>query len=85
MQTGLEKNLFGNHPVSLLATESRTPPPAFSSDPLIHVSAAGGSTSLLGKDAGAVSSDIVEIDSPSSNHPNFTKNASPSGVRGIFS
>ncbi|KAI8532668.1 hypothetical protein RHMOL_Rhmol11G0231400 [Rhododendron molle] len=76
--TGLEKNLFGNHPVSLLATESRTPP-AFSSDPLIHVSATGGSTSLLGKDAGAVSSDIVEIDSPSSNHPNFTKSASPSG------
>lgn len=84
MQTGLEKNLFGNHPVSLLATESRTPP-AFSSDPLIHVSAAGGSTSLLGKDAGADSSDIVEIDSPSSNHPNFTKSASPSGVRRIFS
>ncbi|KAF7113431.1 hypothetical protein RHSIM_RhsimUnG0124800 [Rhododendron simsii] len=77
--TGLEKNLFGNHPVSLLATESRTPPPAFSSDPLIHVSATGGSTSLLGNDAGAVSSDIVEIDSPSSNHPNFTKSASPSG------
>ncbi|KAF7128081.1 hypothetical protein RHSIM_Rhsim11G0153600 [Rhododendron simsii] len=79
MQTGLEKNLFGNHPVSLLAMESRTPPPAFSSDPLIHVSAAGGSTSLLGNDAGAVSSDIVEIDSPSSNHPKFTKSASPSG------
>lgn len=79
IQTGLEKNLFGNHPVSLLATESRTPPPAFSSDPLIHVSAAGGSTSLLGNDAGAVSSDIVEIDSPSSNHPHFTKSASPSG------
>ncbi|XP_058191145.1 uncharacterized protein LOC131308274 [Rhododendron vialii] len=79
IQTGLEKNLFGNHPVSLLATELRNPPPAFSSDPLIHVSATGGSTSLLGIDAGAVSSDIVEIDSPSSNHPNFTKSASPSG------
>lgn len=82
MQTGLEKNLFGNHPVSLSAMESRTPPPAFSSDPLVHVSATGGSTSLLGKDAGEVSNDIVEIDGPSS-HPNFTKNASPS-VRGIL-
>ncbi|CAK9181164.1 unnamed protein product [Ilex paraguariensis] len=42
MQTGLEKNLFGNHPVSLLQTESRGPPPAFASDPLMHASAAGG-------------------------------------------
>lgn len=58
------------------------PPPAFSSDPLVHVSATGGSTSLLGKDAGEVSNDIVEIDGPSS-HPNFTKSASPS-VRGIL-
>ncbi|XP_035540726.1 zinc finger protein-like 1 homolog isoform X3 [Juglans regia] len=42
MQTGLEKNLFGNHPVSLAATESRGPPPAFASDPLIAVSSTGG-------------------------------------------
>ncbi|XP_059652994.1 uncharacterized protein LOC132300079 [Cornus florida] len=42
MLTGLEKNLFGNHPVSLPATESRGPPPAFSSDPLMHASATGG-------------------------------------------
>ncbi|XP_041010608.1 zinc finger protein-like 1 homolog isoform X1 [Juglans microcarpa x Juglans regia] len=42
MQTGLEKNLFGNHPVSLAATESRGPPPAFSSDPLSAVSSTGG-------------------------------------------
>ncbi|PSS29274.1 Zinc finger protein-like [Actinidia chinensis var. chinensis] len=89
MQTGLEKNLFGNHPVSL-STESRPPPPAFASDPLMHVSANGGSTSIVGQDArgysattGIGSDDIVEIDSPNSlnpsrsNQPNFTKSASP--------
>ncbi|KAK1268678.1 hypothetical protein QJS04_geneDACA006361 [Acorus gramineus] len=37
-QSGLEKNLFGNL-VSLTVAESRVVPPAFSSDPLIHVSA----------------------------------------------
>lgn len=41
MQTGLEKNLFGNQPVSLPATDSRGPPPAFASDPLINVSGGG--------------------------------------------
>ncbi|EXB80043.1 Zinc finger protein-like 1-like protein [Morus notabilis] len=39
MQTGLEKNLFGNHPVSLPVPESRNPPPAFASDPLIGAGA----------------------------------------------
>jgi hypothetical protein len=29
IQTGLEKNLFGNYPVSLPTAESRSPPPAF--------------------------------------------------------
>ncbi|KAK1316939.1 hypothetical protein QJS10_CPA05g01303 [Acorus calamus] len=38
-QSGLKKNLFGNHLVSLTVAESRVVPPAFSSDPLIHVSA----------------------------------------------
>ncbi|OVA17104.1 zinc finger protein [Macleaya cordata] len=42
MQTGMEKNLFGNHPVSLPTAMSRGPPPAFASDPLMHVSAMGG-------------------------------------------
>lgn len=42
MQTGLEKNLFGSHPVSLPAAEPRGPPPAFASDPLMHISASGG-------------------------------------------
>ena len=98
MQTGLEKNLFGNHPVSLLTIESRPPPPAFASDPLMHVSATGRSTSIVGQDAGGYSGaigigsdDIVEVDGPNSvnsslsNQPNFTKTASPAGVRGIFS
>ncbi|CAL5358110.1 unnamed protein product [Camellia sinensis] len=82
MQSGLEKNLFGNHPVSLPATESCVPPPAFSSDPLMHVSTTGGSSSTVGKDT----NDIVEIDFPSSvnpslsnQHSNFTKSASPVG------
>lgn len=38
LQTGLEKNLFGNHPVALSPTESRGPPPAFASDPLVSSS-----------------------------------------------
>ncbi|KAG6789716.1 hypothetical protein POTOM_005840 [Populus tomentosa] len=77
MQTGLEKNLFGNHPVSLLA-----PPPTFTSDPLVAIS----SSSLVTKDeTGTVSSkisvsDIVEIDSPNS-AGNYMKNSSP-GIPG---
>ena len=80
MQTGMEKNLFGNHPVSLPAVESHGPPPAFSTDPLMHVSGASSSTSI-GKDEtnftddhsaangtgpSKLLSDIVEIDGPSS-------------------
>ncbi|KAL4615244.1 hypothetical protein ACB092_07G109800 [Castanea dentata] len=42
MQTGMVKNLFGSHPVSLAATEFRGPPPAFASDPLIAVPSLGG-------------------------------------------
>ncbi|CAL5329382.1 unnamed protein product [Camellia sinensis] len=93
MQTGLEKNLFGNHPVSLPATESRTPPPAFASDPLMHATSTEGSSSMIGKDVagyaaatGMGSNDIVEIDGPSSanpslsnQHSNFMKSASPAG------
>jgi hypothetical protein len=41
IQTGLEKNLFGNYPVSLAATEPRGPPPAFASDPLVTASSTG--------------------------------------------
>ncbi|KAL5561365.1 hypothetical protein UlMin_031112 [Ulmus minor] len=51
MQTGLEKNLFGNHPVSLSVTEPRGPPPAFASDPLI--------TSMEGRESNASSSSVI--------------------------
>uniref|UniRef100_A0A6M2FDG6 RING-type domain-containing protein n=1 Tax=Populus davidiana TaxID=266767 RepID=A0A6M2FDG6_9ROSI len=77
MQTGLEKNLFGNHPVSLLA-----PPPTFTSDPLVAIS----SSSLVTKDETGTGSskisvsDIVEIDSPNS-AGNYMKNSSP-GIPG---
>ncbi|KAL8553423.1 hypothetical protein ACS0TY_001916 [Phlomoides rotata] len=84
MQTGLEKNMFGNHPVSLQGTESQNPPPAFASDPLIHASAAGDGEyngenyPLVGKDAASTTRldnlDILKIDgvstgtSPLHNH-----------------
>ncbi|XP_071930958.1 uncharacterized protein [Coffea arabica] len=88
MQTGLEKNLFGNHPVSLPATESRSPPPAFASDPLITMGKkeyAAGLTPSVGKDSEIV--DIVEIDDPSSASPPLSnhestlmKSSSPPGA-----
>lgn len=81
MQTGLEKNLFGNHPVSM--SESRSPPPAFSSD-------AGreniATSSSLAEDEGSAIlqvTDIVEIEGTSS-AGNFIKSTSPVGVRGVF-
>ncbi|XP_059647885.1 uncharacterized protein LOC132294149 isoform X1 [Cornus florida] len=85
MQTGLEKNLLGNHP-----TESRGPPPAFASNPLIHTSVAKDAegylaTAGIGSTKSSVT-DIVEIDGPSSASPslsnhdsNFMKSTSPSG------
>ncbi|KAJ7946154.1 zinc finger protein-like 1-like [Quillaja saponaria] len=94
MQTGLEKNLFGNHPVSLPGTESRSPPPAFSSDPLIsrdnNVSSSssvannetnmpeGYSAATGTRPSKLLVTDIVEIDSPSSAR-NILKNSSPAG------
>ena len=76
----MEKNLFGNHPVSLPAVESRSPPPAFASDPLMHVSATSSSPSIAKDETNFTDgyssangtgpsklsvSDIVEIDGPS--------------------
>ncbi|PON74811.1 43kDa postsynaptic protein [Parasponia andersonii] len=87
MQSGLEKNLFGSHPVSFPVTESRSPPPAFASDPLITVSSADGgeinasSISSVATGAGSLNfpvTDISEIEGPSS-AGNFVKSSSPVG------
>lgn len=83
MQTGLEKNLFGNHLVSSPLTESRGPPPAFASDPLVALSSTASrennlSSSSVAKD-GINISDIVEIESPNS-AGDFMKTSSPVGV-----
>ena len=40
LQTGLEKNVFGNHFVTMSKADTRTPP-AFASDPLKHLSSSG--------------------------------------------
>ena len=83
-QTGLEKNLFGKHPVSR-STESRSPPPAFASDALINVSSSSHTQqgrNLLaenGEYSKSAVSEIVEIDVPSS-AGNYMKTSSP-GVR----
>lgn len=96
MQTGMEKILFGNHPVSLPRTEHRGPPPAFASDPLIDV--AGGqeydanSSPSVAKDGGysAISgpskptiTEIMEIDGPSSTE-SYMKASSPVAVSLFF-
>ncbi|PRQ22735.1 putative transcription factor C2H2 family [Rosa chinensis] len=81
LMTGLEKNLFGNHPVSLSSTESRSPPPAFSSD--AGQGNIATSSSLAKDETGAGSAilqvtDIVEIEGPTS-AGNFIKSTSPVG------
>ncbi|MBA0619775.1 hypothetical protein Godav_005582, partial [Gossypium davidsonii] len=77
MQTGMEKNLFGNHPVSLNTPEPSGPPPAI-------MRYNGNSSASVAKDEGysAVGppklsvSEIMEIDSPSS-AGNYMKTSSP--------
>ena len=79
MQTGLEKNLFGNHPFSL-----PSPPPAFTSDPLVAISSSPSGTNETGTGSSKISvSDIIEIDSPGS-VPNYMKNSS-TGIVSVFS
>lgn len=75
MQSGMEKNIFGNHPVSS-SMESRSPPPAFASDPLISRESHRNSDSVDGSEPPKVS-DIVEIDG--ANSAGFMKNSSPVG------
>ncbi|KAJ8424136.1 hypothetical protein Cgig2_005506 [Carnegiea gigantea] len=80
MQTGIEKNVFGNHPVAMSVPENRGGhPPAFASEPLRHLSGAGGTEGMkseanvtegFSSGAGAGSSraathDIVETDGSS--------------------
>ncbi|KAK9135363.1 hypothetical protein Syun_014693 [Stephania yunnanensis] len=90
MQTGLGKSLFESHPASFPGPpESRGSPPAFASDPLKHASDAGTAEKSNNDSAQSVkvSSDIVELDDPSSagnqfrsdNDPNFPKSLSPVG------
>ncbi|KAK9707072.1 hypothetical protein RND81_07G170700 [Saponaria officinalis] len=90
VQTGLEKNVFGNHPVSLTSPERGTPP-AFISDPLKHLSGSGGTEGLTSEvvSGAEVGSAFVEIDgssasnSLSSNHEhNYIKtgNAASAGA-----
>ncbi|TVU30662.1 hypothetical protein EJB05_22294, partial [Eragrostis curvula] len=45
VQTGLEKNVFGNHFVTISKTDTRTPP-AFTSDPLKRLSTSGDRESI---------------------------------------
>ncbi|KAF3435548.1 hypothetical protein FNV43_RR22637 [Rhamnella rubrinervis] len=71
IQTGLEKNLFGNHLVSLPATESRGPPPAFASDPLITVSNGG-------RENNASSSPSVAVDETNTTEGYSAVGAGPS-------
>ncbi|XP_058769582.1 uncharacterized protein LOC131643386 [Vicia villosa] len=79
LQTGIEKNVFGNHPISLSVTESRSPPPAFSSDPLIGRENHRNSESVDGSELSKLSvTDIVEIDGSNSGG-NFMKSTSPVG------
>ncbi|MBA0743029.1 hypothetical protein Gogos_005751, partial [Gossypium gossypioides] len=75
--TGMEKNLFGNHPVALNTPEPCGPPPAI-------MRYNGNSSASVAKDEGysAVGppklsvSEIMEIDSPSS-AGNYVKTSSP--------
>ena len=83
----MEKNVFGNHPVSM--TESRSPPPAFASDPLIGRENNGNSdlvdgSPVTGSELPKLTvADIMEIDGANS-AGNFMKTSSPVAVRGYF-
>lgn len=87
LQTGYEKNLFGNRPVSFSEADSRDPPPAFASDPLVYVSGNGGIPTLVGKDgsylgtSGSGSTKPLTIgmegnDNPSAAIPSLSNNES---------
>ncbi|KAG9148188.1 hypothetical protein Leryth_014125 [Lithospermum erythrorhizon] len=79
MQSGMEKNLFGNHPVSLQPAETRSPPPAFSSGPLLHANGAGKELLTAAKDSSSYEAGGSESASASlSNHEaGFVQSTSP--------
>ncbi|XP_043714185.1 zinc finger protein-like 1 homolog isoform X1 [Telopea speciosissima] len=97
MLTGQEKNLFGNHAVSLPAAESRVPPAAFASDPLVSVTGAKeknnvnsldpsgdpsmSSSGMTGTGRSNISVDIVEIDGPSSVGSQFKSDHEPNFIK----
>lgn len=81
--------MFGNHPVPVQGAESRTPPPAFASEPLMHASGAVDKNAVSTARPGNL--DILEVDgygSGTSSLPNlegdFLKNTSPTGVRNFL-
>ena len=90
LQSGLEKNIFGNHLVSLPTAESRAPPPpAFASDPLAHIPGIEDRKNFDIRDPALSSSsiavgpsklsepEIVEIDGPSSLGNQFASDQDP--------
>ncbi|EPS60524.1 hypothetical protein M569_14279 [Genlisea aurea] len=75
LQTGLEKNLFGNYPVSQTVVESQSPPPAFATGPLVHNSAPQGADS---SPPSTVNSEMHGPSSSLTNHESqFVKSPSP--------
>ncbi|XP_047336943.1 zinc finger protein-like 1 homolog [Impatiens glandulifera] len=76
VQSGVEKNLFGNHPVSQT-------PPAFASDPLVHVSTTDGSSSssIIANGANITNfvqkDNIVEVDDPTTTLKSLLSSSPP--------
>ncbi|XP_077233794.1 RING/U-box superfamily protein [Tasmannia lanceolata] len=93
LQTGMEKSIFGNHLVSMPAAEPRPPPPAFASDPLVHVTTTEGmdrsnsNSSAFIKDPISTlkvsSPDIVEIDGPISLGNQFASDHEPQFIKSV--
>ncbi|ONK64822.1 uncharacterized protein A4U43_C07F30330 [Asparagus officinalis] len=72
IQSGLEKNIFGNHLVSLPTVQSLASPPAFASDPLAHVSGVGVED---GEKYGSISVDINRYPTLPSSATGSSKNS----------
>lgn len=84
LQTGLEKNIFGNHLVTLPPEDFRDPPPAFSSDPLKRLS----TTDDILKNSSYLPDSIRDPSQPSSSTTNkekYSNDAYQSLVGGVTS